>query len=241
VQGENHAVFGAILGLSVAHAAGPFIGTAKPELKLLAAAVAAGASLLADLDAPKSKASRFLAPLTVILSWLVVTISKAFVAITRTDMDVAAKAHRTLTHTLLGMCLVAASWGLIDDNTYAAIGAIGFLACLGGSWIGAIVALGAIAVNQPLEHLLATSAAAWPLAILVGYLSHLIGDSLTPGGTPLFAPFKIAGQRWAYLHSLPKRFRFLTGGPFERLIFRPFLLWVLAAMVWFLVIQPARG
>lgn len=51
---------------------------------------------------------------------------------------------------------------------------------------------------------------AWALAILAGYLSHLLADSITPAGVPL-----ISKESW---HLVPARWRLATGSQWEHLI-----------------------
>lgn len=53
------------------------------------------------------------------------------------------------------------------------------------------------------------------LAFGLGYLSHILADSLTLAGTPLLWPL----QKEQNFHLLPAAFRVRTGGPVEPLIF----------------------
>jgi inner membrane protein len=52
------------------------------------------------------------------------------------------------------------------------------------------------------------------LALGLGYLSHVLADSMTVDGVPLWAPF--SEQRF---HLLPKLLRVRSGGPVEPLVF----------------------
>lgn len=49
----------------------------------------------------------------------------------------------------------------------------------------------------------------WGIGLIVGYLSHLLGDWLTPAGIPLLWPIK---NRWV------SPFSFKTGGSMERVV-----------------------
>lgn len=53
------------------------------------------------------------------------------------------------------------------------------------------------------------------LAFGLGYLSHVLADSLTIAGTPLFWPLRKAQN----FHLLPAALRIRTGGPVEPLLF----------------------
>lgn len=53
------------------------------------------------------------------------------------------------------------------------------------------------------------------LAFGLGYLSHLVADSLTLAGTPLLWPLRSAKP----FHLLPRPLRLRTGGPVEPLVF----------------------
>lgn len=55
-------------------------------------------------------------------------------------------------------------------------------------------------------------------AISFGYLAHILGDTLTVGGTPLLFPIKTKGKRW-YVHRFSKM---KAGGEIEKIIVVPF-------------------
>jgi inner membrane protein len=77
------------------------------------------------------------------------------------------------------------------------------------------------------------------LAFGLGYLSHILADSLTLAGTPLWWPL----QKEQNFHLLPAGFRIRTGGPVEPVIFVAvtilllFLLPVLAPPEWIKILR----
>lgn len=58
-----------------------------------------------------------------------------------------------------------------------------------------------------------------------GYVSHILGDSLTPAGVPLFFPLKRKGKRW-YVYRIAK---IKAGGEIEKKIVLP--LFIVAAIL----------
>lgn len=48
-------------------------------------------------------------------------------------------------------------------------------------------------------------------AVLVGWLTHIFGDSCSNSGVPAFWPLRIAGASWRH-HGIPHWMRFKTGG-----------------------------
>ena len=66
----------------------------------------------------------------------------------------------------------------------------------------------------------------WALAFLAAYASHLLADSLTRSGIPLFWP--LAGRRF---HLLPFGIKLSTGSWVEYVIVAPIAAWALYAMV----------
>jgi inner membrane protein len=69
-------------------------------------------------------------------------------------------------------------------------------------------------------------------SIMIGYVSHLLADSLTKDGLPLFFPFK-------FQIGIPpiSAFRITTGGWIERFIVLPS---VAVYLIWFIWINQAR-
>lgn len=69
---------------------------------------------------------------------------------------------------------------------------------------GPVVAVGAyLATPGPWAALVASG-------LLVGWLTHIAGDSCSNSGVPALWPIKVAGQRWAH-HGIPHWMRFKTG------------------------------
>jgi membrane-bound metal-dependent hydrolase YbcI (DUF457 family) len=70
---------------------------------------------------------------------------------------------------------------------------------------GAVVAAGVwLAIPGPWAAFYASS-------LLVGWLTHLFGDSCSNSGIPVFAPLRIGGASWRH-HGIPHWMRFKTGG-----------------------------
>lgn len=63
------------------------------------------------------------------------------------------------------------------------------------------------------------------IAISGGWIIHILGDTLTTSGTPLFWPIKHKGHRW-WSYRWPPYIR--ANGPIEHYIFIPFFLLIIA-------------
>lgn len=169
------------------------------------AGIAAGFSLLPDLDHPKATASTALGgPVHKAVHSLCKKVVEA-TALGRDRSYIRWKQiqrkdpyHRTLTHTLVA-ALVAAilAYGLSFTGRVAT---------------GAVAAFGVILLwplyrkTVPLVILGAAVTAAgaslyltpWlvGLAVLVGYVSHIVADGCTKGGVPALWPMRIQNKRW---------------------------------------------
>lgn len=84
--------------------------------------------------------------------------------------------------------------------------------------LAGLVVAGAVALTVRLCGSPSLVWLAWP--VLVGYIAHLLGDSLTNSGCPILWPIKIAGRRWFPIGP-PAAFRFGTGGWVERFVAMP--------------------
>lgn len=169
------------------------------------AAVAAGFSLLPDLDHPRACASKALG---VPVHRAVHSLCKIAASGTATGRDRAQIAwkksrgqdpyHRSLTHTLLisilvGVAVYAAAWmGPVAIGAIAAFGVF-LLWPLYRKKIGPLVL--AVAATAVAAAILLNP---WLLALaaFAGYLSHVIADGCTKGGVPLLWPMEIKGKRW---------------------------------------------
>lgn len=66
------------------------------------------------------------------------------------------------------------------------------------------------------------------IAISAGWITHILGDTLTTSGTPLFFPIPHKGHRWWSHRWYP---RIKANGPVEHYIFIPFFLIIIAISV----------
>jgi membrane-bound metal-dependent hydrolase YbcI (DUF457 family) len=66
------------------------------------------------------------------------------------------------------------------------------------------------------------------IVVGVGWLTHILGDTITKMGTPILWPLKIRGKRW-YDIALPTPLRITAGGQFEMVILTPLFLLVIVA------------
>jgi membrane-bound metal-dependent hydrolase YbcI (DUF457 family) len=174
--GKHHAVFGAASFVAVA-AVGQM--GLRPEQVVVGAAVAMGAALVPDLDEPGASASRSFGRIGRCLSHLIARLSGG---------------HRGATHTIPAVAAVGVSTaGALQNHTAAAV-LLGLLVVVGldvlpqvregTEWIvGALVAVGAQQV--------VVTGDVWPVvAVVVGMLSHMVGDTLTPYGVPWCWPLR---------------------------------------------------
>lgn len=172
---------------------------------LVMATVAAGYSLLPDLDHSVSYASKALGGF---IHRLVHTMCKAAFHGTATSRDerwaTERKAqgrdpyHRSLTHTLAAaVALGVMAWLAAWTNAVAA----GVVAALGAFLLWPLkrvtvwLALGAVVVAGVGSSLLLSP---WLLALAVGggYASSVVADACTKSGVPALWPIKIHGKRW---------------------------------------------
>lgn len=141
-------------------------------------AVCAGASMLPDLDHPSATVARSLGPVTQTLSNLV---SKV------------AGGHRMGTHSFLGVAVFAVMVFLLLSSLgiWAQVGVAIFTSALATRVLtdargvpclamACLLGVGVIALDPD---------PAWmPVALLLGYSFHILGDMLTPEGAPLLYP-----------------------------------------------------
>jgi len=204
MMGPQHALTGAV-------AWSVLITIHPPTVPVLVAgyAVTAGAALWPDVDHPSATVTRSLGPLTWILCRVVTAVSGG---------------HRRGTHSLLG----CATLGILTAAAVQARPAIWASVVL---WFMLAVMLAALAHVVPLrsfkkgwvDEFLAALAAAgiafWPgldlealaPAVLIGTLTHALGDAITRQGIPFFWPLSKESFRIAWLKA---------GGPTERYLIR---------------------
>jgi hypothetical protein len=201
MMGHSHALTGWCAGLLVA----PLVGLhTLPEVVPFATA-SAGYALLPDLDHPHATASRFLGPLTGLLSKLLRLCSRGLYALTKGPRDEdCTGTHRHLTHTVAFAFLLG----------WAATG----ISQLGGAWaVGGIIAFGLLLAADVLgDWLLVVAATAAGFTAYFGGLD----DAITKSGCPFLWPVPIAGETWYELRP-PRFLRFRTGGGVEKRLLVP--------------------
>lgn len=228
MMGHSHALTGWCAGL----AAAPLVGLhTLPEVVPFATA-SAGYALLPDLDHPHATASRFLGPLTGLLSTFLRVCSRGMYALTKGPRDEKVTgSHRHLTHTVLFAVLLGWVASVIADlgGAWAVGGIILFGLCLAadvlGDWllVVSITAAGFTAYFGGLDDAL-TSTTSWVgFAVSLGCIAHCLGDAVTKSGCPFLWPFPIAGETWYELRP-PRWLRFRTGGGVEKRLVVPVFL-----------------
>lgn len=195
--GRTHALSGAAVC-----AAGVIIAWHPGDAPAAAAAVVfAGAAVLPDIDKPGSTAARSLGFVTGIFAWLVSRVSGGHRHGTHCLLGVAVFTLVTaiaggLRHTWPGLILLTFLLAVCLASALRAVGLCGHLpelAAIGGAY--AITRWG-------------YDAAALPLLIGLGCVTHVAGDTMTVSGCPLLWPFS---QRRFWL--VPERFRTVTALP----------------------------
>lgn len=201
MMGHSHVISGAVTWTATAAVMTPaslgMHGTAAVVGGVAAGGlVAAGAALGADLDTQESTATYSLPPVTTLLAACI---------------GLLAGGHRKGTHSLVGLAVFvfgayALSWWSVTvaGTEYApgpAVAAV-LLAALAFKGLRARVAmrkvwgvalLAGVAVwfltpHTPVDAWTFSSPSWFVIAIGVGYATHLIGDSMTDGGIPVFWP-----------------------------------------------------
>jgi membrane-bound metal-dependent hydrolase YbcI (DUF457 family) len=201
MMGTQHALLGATLWSG-------FI-TLQPQSlheAVIGYAVCVGASILPDLDHPGSTVSKSLGLASQLLCALVVAVTGG---------------HRRGTHSLLGCFAITGLFLLAVELRPAWYGSAILTILLlllfesvcrlikrpgPGDEIAAAVAAVALAWTPQLDL------SYIPVAVLVGVLSHLLGDGITKQGIPLLWPLERKNYRLA---------RMTAGGPLEVRFLRP--------------------
>jgi membrane-bound metal-dependent hydrolase YbcI (DUF457 family) len=224
-MGRSHALTGWCAGLALA----PLVGLSTMAEVLPFATAAAGYALVPDLDHPGASASRFLGPLTGLLSRLLRACSRVLYAVTkgRRDEDCAGT-HRHLTHTVVfALVLGWAAAGVSRlGGGWAVGGVIAFGLLLGadvlGDWLLVVAGAAGVAtaVGGGLDDALTASTGWVGVAVALGCVVHCVGDALTRSGCPLLWPVPILGETWYEIRP-PRWLRFRTGGRVEQLLVFP--------------------
>jgi hypothetical protein len=227
MMGRTHALSGWCAGLAMASVLD--LGTIHQSI--LFATTTAGFALLPDLDHPRARASHLLGPLTRALSWGLRRTSAVVYQATKGPRDERRTGtHRHLSHTVF----FATALGLLTAYGTAAAGIYGVLAV---GLIGLLLAVDALGIWLAI---VAAAAATWwlsaepePLrlddlsgwlgvAVMLGCITHCVGDALTESGCPFLWPLPIRGETWYELRP-PAFLRLRTGRRAERFLVVPAL------------------
>lgn len=203
---------GAAAGLGMAAIIPASIGGPTTAVGALTfGAITAGAALLPDIDSPQATVSKTFGALSVGAAHITENAALAVYAGSKTDRDSDRNnGHRTATHTIW----FALAAGLLVGVLVALFGKVPAVIVLflmlglavrglfpewssSSDWLAitAVSAGAALAVWawQP------QMAGAWALgmAVTVGIVAHLLGDSLTKSGVPMFGGLvRINGKKW---------------------------------------------
>ena len=241
MMGRSHAVSGWVTGVLTGHAIG------LPPAGIIGfGCVTAGASALNDLDHDDSSASRVLGPVSRLLAETVQLYARTIYRITRGPGDPRTRgAHRGATHSvplLIPPCALLAGLPWVLPGLWVAwiVGlVVGFCVLmvvdrLGSRVLAGLVILAAatggtqLATTDPVW--LAATFSPWVgLSLLVGTVTHVIGDEITEYGCYALAPLLRTNpgtpreRRWVRL-ALPKWVAFKTNGWFEHRVVLPLLV-----------------
>jgi membrane-bound metal-dependent hydrolase YbcI (DUF457 family) len=231
MMGPTHALSAGVAFLAVAAPLSHYGHHLSPAMVAVGTVVAAGAGILPDFDHPRATPARAFGPLSAALAW---TVGKL------------AGGHRHGTHSIIGTAVfVALAVGAVH-NAWALTAALWL--CMGlavralwgrrknrpngrldyGDVAGIIHAAVAAYVAYRVAHS-GIDMAVVPWAVAVGYLAHLVGDSMTE-----------MGVNWLWPH--PHRYRLAsidTGKAVEKWVVIPGLYAGLAATVY--LSYPAWG
>ncbi|WP_435112585.1 metal-dependent hydrolase [Nocardiopsis synnemataformans] len=213
-MGASHAASGAFVAAAAA-AAWPTPVTLGDVVTV--GAVAAGATLLPDLDSRSSTASNCLGPVTRGASSAVRALSRMAWRWTATDYDRSGRGqdrgHRHLNHTPVA----ALGWGVLAAAASAQhpLAPVALAAGLGALGVATIVR--SIPKWKSYSTVAGAGAAAaavavqWEdptfgpftvgLLVAAGMVIGILGDWLTPTGVPLAWPAQVNGKRWWQHHS----------------------------------------
>lgn len=225
MMGPTHALSAGVVFLAVAAPLSHYVHHLTPLTAVVGTAVAAGAGLLPDLDHPNATPARAFGPISAGAAW---TIGKL------------GRGHRHGTHSIIGIGVFSGLAVAATHNIWTLMFTIWLCIGLG------VRALWKRPANRPngkldyrdIAGILHAAVAAFiayqlvhskvdmhvvPWAITIGYIVHLIGDSMTEMGV---------NWLWPY----PKRFRIAsidTGKNVEKWVVVPGLYVGLCAVVYF--------
>lgn len=186
VLGHNHALFSVAAWCAVS--ASPLVGDLDVSGVAVGALVSAGAALLPDVDHPSASVARSLPPLTVWVARLVSAVGGG---------------HRGVTHSLVGAVLFVALVAVTPWRAWSAV-VCGVSVSVVPTVVGGVcVALAVRAVWKKSPGLVQWAvclvgavvcgvwSGAWMgVALICGWVSHIVADFVTVAGVPLVWPLR---------------------------------------------------
>lgn len=243
--GPTHAMSGlvawaAVTALADSHA----IGQLSAKTWVVGATLATGAALLPDIDTPKSTVASTFGGMSRGVSAALSGLSGFLYRLTRTKHDSDRKGtHRGFTHTIVFAVLAGLiTTAIVQSSDGAALGVLMFvfagLAVRGlmHNWSPRSDAL-LISVASLVLTLVCWAwtgdqphqAAAFGMAVMIGCVTHYVGDAITEQGCPMLWPIPLGMQTW-FPVAPPKALRMTTGGKVELVLIGPALT-VLAVLL----------
>jgi len=228
MMGRTHALSGWCAGLALASALD--LGTIHQAA--LFATTTAGYALLPDLDHQRARATHLLGPLTRAVSWSLRRTSAVVYQATKGPRDERhSGTHRHLSHTVIFAILVGlgTAFGSAAGGAYGVLAVVLFGLLLAvdalGIWL-AVVAVAAAAwwwITLQDQYVRLDDLSGWlGLAVMVGCITHCVGDALTEAGCPFLWPLRIRGETWYELRP-PAFLRIRTGRFAEQFLVVPAL------------------
>lgn len=230
MMGKSHVAFSAMLTATTLPVANQALGLGfGPEELLVGVGVGAVAGVLPDIDHPDSFITHGVIPGSGIfgkvgkgLGYLLCIPPRIIGVGARATMN-----HRGGTHSLL----FAVGWALLAAPLYAAIfTGIASLFVMAFSSLLASVGFG-MTPGEMFHWVFERLPAVFPLvmiSVFIGYVGHLIADSMT--NVPVPWPWPFSKKRWSLL---PKGLRITTDSFTENRLLRPmFLVVLILALIW---------
>lgn len=239
--GPTHAMSGlAAWGAVTALLPDNALGQLSPQMWVVGATLATGAALMPDLDHPQSTVSRTFGPFSQGFSAMINSISGFVYRMTRMKRDSDREGgHRGLTHTVLFAILIGIiTTAIVQTGDPTALPILMFvfaaLAVRGliNEWTPDHDSLAIAVTSAALTGLcwkwvtaapdMERNAAACGVAVMIGAITHYLGDAITEQGCPMLWPVPLGGRTW-YPIAPPKFMRIRTGGPVELVFLLPAL------------------
>lgn len=222
-MGKQHCMTGVLAGIGVAAC----VPSAPIGWRVVVVAVTGGAALLPDLDHPAATAARSLGFVTRLVARGVDAASLAIYHASRegADPEERKSGHRLATHTIPGAA-VASLASAVLCLLHSAAGAVLCFLLAGLVSLGLKVAGGILGAGSGIGGwwLLEHENGWWwlvPVAVFVGCVVHILGDTITCSGVPLLWPLMSQGRRWR-LVTTPVTFA--AGDAVEHLLIAPLLM-----------------